>query len=128
MRRTALAGAAAAALALTLTLSACGSQEDDEPTGGSTSSTTAPAEDLVITVGEGGITPNGERIKLGIGEEFTFTIEAETEGSFHVHSTPEQEVAYSPGTSEHTLSFDRPGVVEMESHDPSLVIVQFQVS
>ena len=48
-------------------------------------------------------------------------------GEFHVHSTPEQEIEYDAGTSEHEITIDRPGVVEVESHEPASVVLQLEV-
>ena len=44
-----------------------------------------------------------------------------------MHSTPEQELAYEAGTSTLPLVIDQPGIVEVESHDLELVIVQLEV-
>ena len=124
MRHPLLVRTAAVALsvALGLGLSACSSDEPaDTATDGDSSQT------LDITVADGAISPNGERIELGIGEEITINVDSDVAGSFHVHSTPEQEVEFTEGESTSTLSFDRPGVVEMESHDPTLVVAQFEV-
>ena len=73
------------------------------------------------------ITPNGERVEATVGEPITLVITSDTAGELHVHSTPEQDIAYSEGTSEHQVTIDRPGVVEVESHEPDLVVVQLEV-
>ena len=44
-----------------------------------------------------------------------------------MHSTPEQEIAYDAGTSEHEITIDRPGVVEVESHEPDVIVLQLEV-
>lgn len=121
MRRTLLTRTAPLALALVLALGACSGGNEDK--GGEDGA----APELAITVEGGAITPNGERIALDVDEEVTITITSDVAGEFHVHSTPEQEVAFTEGTTETTLSFDRPGVVEMESHDPTLVVAMFEV-
>ena len=48
-------------------------------------------------------------------------------GELHVHSTPEQDLAYEAGTSEHEIAVDRPGVVEVENHDPDSIVLQLEV-
>lgn len=48
-------------------------------------------------------------------------------GELHVHSTPEQKIESDAGTSEHELVIDRPGVVEVESHEPDVVLLQLDV-
>ena len=72
-------------------------------------------------------TPNGERVELGIDQTLVLTIEADEAGELHVHSTPEQEIAYDAGTSEHEIVIDRPGVVEVESHEPDVILLQLEV-
>ena len=54
---------------------------------------------------------------------------ADAAGEIHVHRTPEQEYVYGNGTTTLKLTpIDRPGVVEVETHDPQLVVVQLEVS
>ena len=72
-------------------------------------------------------TPNGERIELGVGQTLVLTVTADEAGEFHVHSTPEQEIEYDAGTSEHEITIDRPGVVEVESHEPASIVLQLEV-
>jgi hypothetical protein len=124
MRRTLLTRTVPLALVLTLGLGACGSE--DEPADQGTSQVEEGAS-LSLRVTPDGVTPNGEILKLDVGETVTIEVEADEAGSFHVHSTPEQELEFEAGTSTHELSFDRPGVVEMESHDPDLLIARFEV-
>ena len=44
-----------------------------------------------------------------------------------MHSTPEQELSYEAGTTDLPLTIDQPGIVDVESHDLDLVIVQLEV-
>ena len=145
MHRRRTAPLAALALSLALALAACGG-EDTEPTDAATTSTSPepsasspespsespsePADDgtrIEITREGDTITPMGERVEAPVGEPVTLVITADTAGELHVHSTPEQEVAYDAGTSEHTVTIDRPGVVEVESHEPDVVVLQLEV-
>ncbi len=73
------------------------------------------------------VTPNGERVAVPLGEEIDLVITADAPGELHVHSTPEQELAYEAGTSTLPLVIDQPGIVEVESHDLELVVVQLEV-
>ena len=73
------------------------------------------------------VTPNGERVAVPLGEEIDLVVTADAPGELHVHSTPEQELAYEAGTSTLPLVIDQPGIVEVESHDLELVIVQLEV-
>lgn len=95
-----------------------------KPSGG----VTEQAETLVsITVKGGQIQPLGQRVEAGVGEPVTLRITADAPGEFHVHSTPEQMVEFGKGTSEHKITIDQPGVVEVESHDPAKVVLQLEV-
>ena len=74
------------------------------------------------------MTPNGERVEVEVGQEIELVVTADEPGEIHVHSTPEQELAYGDGTT--TLDdrrIDKPGVVDVESHDLEQVIVQLEV-
>ncbi|GHJ57663.1 hypothetical protein NOK12_01820 [Nocardioides sp. OK12] len=115
--------AALAALVLPLALVACGSDEPDSGADG----TQEPVA-IEITVEDGAITPKGDRIEVGVGDEVVFTVTSDVAGSVHVHSTPEATFDYTEGTTEETLTFERPGVVEVEAHDPDQLIVQLEVS
>jgi hypothetical protein len=135
--------AAAIALAV-LTLSSCASAEDTEPDDAATASATPtdtgsasespssqpsePAGVVVdITFDGDSVTPNGERIDAKVGEPVTLNIDADAPGELHVHSTPEQEIAYDAGTSTHEVTFDQPGVVDIESHELGNIVVQVEV-
>lgn len=111
-----------AALGLALGLSACG--EDD------TAAPTSSDEPVVVevTFADGTVTPAGERVEVGVGQEVVFEITADEPGELHVHTTEETELAYPEGSSEQTLTVDQPGVVDVESHDLDQVVVQLQVS
>ena len=142
MSRRVLSRLAPLTLVLALGLSACGDGGDDEPaaTQGSSSPSESPSESpsdsastdgdpVALTVTREGdtFTPNGERVELEVGQTLDLTITSDVAGEFHVHSTPEQEIAYDAGTSEHQITIDRPGVVEVESHEPASIVLQLEV-
>jgi len=114
----------AAVLALLLAvlgLTACG--------GGTTQSggTTAPKV-IEVTFSGDSVTPNGERIEVSTGQAVKLEVTADQPGEIHVHSSPEQELAYQKGTSTVTIKgIDAPGTVDVESHALDKVIVQLQV-
>ena len=128
-------------LVLAAALSACGGDGDADPPATDQSSSSSPADSAsdsgststgdgaAITVTREGdsFTPNGERVELGVDQTLVLTIEADEAGELHVHSTPEQEIAYDAGTSEHEIVIDRPGVVEVESHEPDVILLQLEV-
>lgn len=150
MHRRLLARTAPLGLVLALALTGCGTDDSTDPntpSGEATERTSTPeptetpsesettepeVEDAgtVITITREGdkFTPDGERVKVPLGEEITFAVDADEAGELHVHSTPEQQVSYKKGLSAHKLLFKQPGVVEVESHDPARVVLQLQVS
>jgi hypothetical protein len=107
-----------------LGLAACGG--DSSGKSPSTDSTGKP-QVIEITISGDTVTPNGKKIDVSMNQPVTLDVTADKAGQIHVHSTPEQEIAYDSGESTHTLTFDRPGVVEVESHTLEKVIVQLQV-
>jgi len=94
-----------------------------------TDSTSAAVTDQVIeiTIEGDSVDPNGTKIDVRANEPVILDITADAPGEIHIHSTPEQEIEYDAGESQHTVTFDRPGVVEVESHTLEKVIVQLQV-
>lgn len=95
-------------------------------------SSNSPAEGasrtIKVTLTDDQVSPKGERVKIDAGKPVKIEITADHEGALHVHSTPEQSLDFVDGTVTRELVIDRPGVVEVESHDPDLVILQLQVS
>ncbi len=100
--------------------SSSGSVEPEDPT--------ADGTVIAITIDGDQITPNGDRIQVALGEPVTFDITADRAGELHVHSTPEQELQFEQGDSQVEVTFDKPGVVEVEDHESDRVVVQLQVS
>ncbi|GAA3539934.1 cupredoxin domain-containing protein [Nocardioides daeguensis] len=118
MQRLRVIGAALAGIMLLGTAAACGSDEK------------AGSEEKVvvdITVEDGAITPKGDRVKVSAGQPIDLVVTADTAGSLHVHSDPEQEFPYESGTQTFPITIDRPGVIEVESHDPAQIVVQLEV-
>ncbi|MBD8868737.1 hypothetical protein [Nocardioides donggukensis] len=82
---------------------------------------------LEITISGGEVTPNGKRVEVGVGEPVRLRIDSDVAGELHAHATPEQEVSFGAGTSQRTLRFGQPGVVDLELHEPARVVAQFEV-
>ncbi|MDN4172448.1 hypothetical protein QWY28_05800 [Nocardioides sp. SOB77] len=121
MQTTRRLAATTAVLALTLAgATACG---DDEPAPESS----GDPKTIEVTFEGGTVTPNGERIEVGVGQEVELVVQADESGEIHVHSTPEQSLEYGTGTTTLPITLDQPGVVEVESHDLDQVIVQLEV-
>jgi len=139
------------ALVLLFSLSACGDDEavsaTDDPSSTDSSPDSSPTstpsasespddatstpEDVTLTIDvtreADEFTPNGARVDAAIGEPVVLSITSDEAGELHVHSVPEQEISYDAGTSEHEITVDRSGVVEVESHDPDVIVLQLEV-
>ena len=135
-------------LAAGLTLSACGEEADTaaEPTPSPTTASSTPSETaseepeseepepepagtvVVVTIDGDRIEPNGASIEADLDEPVVLAITSDRAGELHVHSTPEQFVEFRKGSHEYELTFEQPGVVEVEDHDTGFVIAQLQVS
>ncbi len=145
--RRALAGTAAAILVLT----GCGStgagsdatdsSELDEGAASTASATEEPStepspqpsaepsdDDAIEVEIEGDeISPNGKRVEVDAGEPVTLEVESDRPGEFHVHSTPEQTIAFGKGETTVEITVDTPGVVDVEEHEAGLVVLQLEV-
>ena len=111
---------AAAVLLCTMAMvTACG---DDSDAGGS-----KETETIEVTFSGDAVDPSGERVEVSVDQPIDLVVEADQPGEIHVHSDPEQEFAYEAGTETFEIQIDRPGVVEVESHDLEKVIVQLEV-
>lgn len=131
---------------LCLLVSACGSDEpsgSDEPAPDKPSATADPSPTaqpdsqpskkkprgttIDITFKGDSVDPSGVEEKVTAGKPITLHIVADQPGELHVHSSPEQTIEYPAGTSDKKLTIDRPGIVEVESHDLEQLIVVLEV-
>src|ERR1700712_4354190 len=62
------------------------------------------ATSIDITIKGGKVTPNGDRVKATVDKPITLHIDADAAGEIHVHSTPEQEIAFPKGQSAKKLT------------------------
>lgn len=123
MRR--LVAILAALLGLAALLAGCGSSSSGSASGSTSASKTKVID---ITFNGSSVTPNGERVKVGVGQKVEFLVKADAAGQIHVHSSPEKMLDYNAGTTEIQVgSFDQPGLIEVESHALNKTIVQLQV-
>jgi hypothetical protein len=110
MRRL-VAAIASAPLAVAL-LAGCGGTSSD---GGSTGP--EPTKVIDVTFNGDSVNPNGELIKVGVGQPIELDVTADKPGEIHVHSSPEQEFEYDKGSSTIAVKpITTPGRVEVESH------------
>lgn len=83
---------------------------------------------IPITVRGDSVEPRGTRVQVTAGEPFVFAIDSDAAGELHVHATPEAELAFGAGRTRKQLVLDRPGIVEVELHEPTEVtVVQLEV-
>ncbi|KQY56468.1 MULTISPECIES: hypothetical protein [unclassified Nocardioides] len=121
-RRRLAAGAAAVLISLTA-VSACSSEESGDKGGTSTKD----ASVINVTIKGDTVEPNGKRYDVSLNQKVEFVIDADEAGEIHIHSKPEQEIAYDAGTSTHDVSFDKPGIFAVESHALEKTIVELEV-
>ncbi|HEU5456060.1 MAG TPA: hypothetical protein VFU85_10295 [Nocardioides sp.] len=103
-------------------LAGCGDESGSTPASGDDTMT------IEITFSDGSVTPSGKRVEVDAGQPVELVVKADEPGELHVHSTPEEELEYGAGTTTLKLTLDQPGVVDVEAHDPKVVIVQLEVS
>lgn len=112
MNRRARRGTVAAVLpVLTLVglLTACGGGDE-----GSTEPVT-----VEVTVEGDTVTPSGDRVEVDVNQPVDIVITSDAPGELHVHSSPETTREFTSGENEPIgLRFDRPGIVEVELHEP----------
>jgi hypothetical protein len=113
--------ASTAVVAVLALLTSCG--DEDPPDQGSE---TDPVT-IDITFEGDTVDPSGERVEVEVGQQIELVVKADAGGEIHVHSTPEQEFEYGEGTTTLPLTIDKPGLVDVESHDLEQVIVQLEV-
>lgn len=82
---------------------------------------------IAITFTGDSVTPNGSRVNLSVNQPVELDVTAEKPGQLHVHSSPDHTFDYKAGETTFTFAIDRPGIVDVESHDLSEIIVQLVV-
>jgi hypothetical protein len=112
--------AASVVLSLLVLTTACGGDDD----GGSTETRT-----IEVTVKDGAVTPAGTRIDIDVNQPVDIVITSDSPGELHVHSSPETTKEFTEGKNDPIeLQFDRPGLVDVELHEPfEGPVVQLQV-
>jgi hypothetical protein len=115
-------------LVTSLGVTGCGS--DTSGTSGTSSkdpSTDASAQKLDVSIKGDTITPTNKRVEVSKGKPLTITITSDRSGELHVHSSPEEEIAFDKGTTTRKVTFANPGVVEVEEHVSDTLIAQLEV-
>ena len=113
------------AVALVLGLGALTACGDDEP---APSGSDQDPVTIDITFDGDTVDPSGERVKVAVGQPVELVVTADAPGEIHVHTKPDdQEFEYEEGNATFTLTVDKPGLVDVESHTLEKVIVQLEV-
>ena len=88
-----------------------------------------PSDDdgIEVEIEGGEISPNGKRVKVDVGEPVNLEVKSDRPGEFHVHSTPEQTIAFGKGETTVEITIDTPGVVDVEEHEAGIVVLQLEV-
>ena len=66
-------------------------------------------------------------MKAKAGDVLLVTITSDRAGELHVHSSPEQEVAFGAGTTELEVELKQPGQVDIEEHESGVLIARVLV-
>ena len=111
-----------AVLATSLLLASCG-EDDSDP------ANDADPKVIEVTIQDGTVTPNGQRVRLAQGQDVEFEIDADQAGELHVHTDGDGEtLPYNKGISTLALDLDEaPGIIEVETHDPDVVVVLLEI-
>ncbi|HSV38674.1 MAG TPA: hypothetical protein VLI04_07925 [Nocardioidaceae bacterium] len=145
--RTKIIAVPACLLALGLIAGCGGDDPAAEPTSTPTVTTTSPSPTLTqsptqsptptdepgvvieATIRGNDLEPNGKRVAVPLGEPITIVVKADRAGELHVHTTPEQELAYAKGTTRLELApITTPGLYEVEDHVAEKLLVSLEVS
>lgn len=116
-----------AVLGASLLLVGCGGAWTGTAHGTPTGTSSAGGATIEITVKGRTLSPQGASIEVAVGRPITLHIVADQPGELHLHSSPQQEIHYRAGTTDSTVTIDRPGVVELESHTLGRLVAQLEV-
>ncbi|MEU6949667.1 hypothetical protein ABZ957_31220 [Streptomyces sp. NPDC046316] len=87
----------------------------------------APGRTVEITVDGSSVQPPPSRIELKKGERLTLRVTSDRADTLHVHGY-DRELPLAPGTpGSLTLTVDRTGLFEVETHDSGLLLTQLVV-
>ncbi|GAA3556985.1 hypothetical protein GCM10022197_10200 [Microlunatus spumicola] len=120
----------AAAVATVGLTAACGGEAPAQTAPGASASSTLAPLTIPITIANGQVTPNGEKIDAALGQQVVLQVTSDEADEIHAHTGGdgyELEVpAGTPTTGEFTPS--QPGSFEVESHHLGKVVVVLNVS
>ena len=111
-------GVVAGTIALSLTPLA-GCSDDPEPSGGN--------DPIAVTIDGGEVTPQGDRVPVTKEAPVTLEVTSDVAGELHVHAAEEQTFDFEAGSTDIELALDQPGIVDVELHDPDVLVLQLEV-
>jgi len=82
---------------------------------------------IAITLKNGAVSPNGDRVDLNKGEPFVLDITADRDDEVHVHGFDEEIEVKAGDHKKVEMTADRTGRFEVESHHPEMLIVVLQI-
>jgi hypothetical protein len=132
---------AATLLACALVLTGCASESSGRADGpgeglNPASTSSAPSADsstsagvgVGITIKDGKVTPQGDRIDVPLGGEVSLEVTSDADEEIHVHSDPEHTFEIKAGhTKTFSFTIDTPGQVAVEAHHLDVTILQLVV-
>ncbi len=130
-RRTLAALTAVAALGLAgCGGSSSGSSDAGKPPSPATKASalnTQAAATIEVTIKGNNIAPVAEPLTIGVGQTVSIDVTSDRAGTLHVHSSPEHEYNFNPGSSHYEFTLDQPGQVDIEEHVSNTLIARVTV-
>jgi uncharacterized lipoprotein YehR (DUF1307 family) len=112
------------AAVLLVVVAGCGTADKAANIGSDDSSDSVTID---ITIKDQDVQPSGSKVEVKAGKPVHLRIQSDMDGQLHVHSSPEQEIDFSKGMTEKTLTIDQPGLVDVEIHSLDKLVVQLEV-
>jgi plastocyanin len=124
-----VAGLTAAVVAVAGLLAACSDDSPDSSSGSSGGDGGGgDGVTIEVTAHDGEVSPLGDTVQVGAGEEVTLLVDSDIADEYHVHSDPEQEFEVAAAEDQKfSFSIDTPGTYEVESHELGVTIVKLEV-
>ncbi len=112
------------ALPLLAVLALAGCSDDSGDDNGSDDKVTS----INVTVEGGNVDPNGAQISVPVDEPIALVISADKPGELHVHTDEGIEIEFDKGQTITSITLDRPGVFEVELHEPEKIVMELEAS
>jgi hypothetical protein len=80
-----------------------------------------------VTIEGGSVEPLAQSVEAEVGQKVELRITSDRAGELHVHATPEQYHDFGSGRSTVTMTFDKPGAVDVEEHESGALLLRVLV-